>query len=263
VGYRHRRARLLPDENVSYSAFSADGSRIAITGLIPPLSETGRIVVRDLVTLDEVFRVEAPALVASPVSFSPDGRYVLGSLGDDLASIWNLETGEKVAGLPARIEFTGPSVDFSQDGRRVVYPGYDGNIHIWDLEAGQEVTIRAPGYILHTRFTPDGAGVVSVSNSNQIQIWDIEAAIPVATFDVDLGDAYYVNLSFSGDGKRLVVSSLTGGVLIYSIDPAELLQIAEGRYGTVQRSPRPKSAGKQNGRVREQSSPGPAHCEIV
>ena len=112
------------------------------------------------------------------------------------------------------------SVVFSRDGKLVAAGGggsgqadlWPGEARIWEVESGAVFgTYRFPTYIIYaTAFSPDGKTFVTTGRGDyagrrtgQTTLWDVASGRERVT----LPDSAAVSVSFSPDGKRLVVGS--------------------------------------------------------
>ncbi|MDC0720255.1 WD40 repeat domain-containing serine/threonine protein kinase [Nannocystis bainbridge] len=80
------------------------------------------------------WQVAHPGVWPLDVSLSPDGRWIASSGPDDVARVWDAETGALravLSGHHARVA----SVDFSLDGRTLATGSWDGAARLWDLAA--------------------------------------------------------------------------------------------------------------------------------
>ncbi|MCY0989790.1 serine/threonine-protein kinase [Nannocystis sp. ILAH1] len=78
------------------------------------------------------WQVPHPGVWPLDVSLSPDGRWIASSGPDDIARVWDADTGNLRAvlgGHHARVA----SVDFSLDGRTLATGSWDGAARLWDL----------------------------------------------------------------------------------------------------------------------------------
>ncbi len=123
------------------------------------------------------------ALVIYSVAFSPDGRHVLTGSEDNIARLWDVETGKEVR----RFEGHGGgiiSVAFSPDGRYVLTGSWDGTARLWDRDTGKEVR-KFEGHattIWSVAFSPDGRYVLTGSRDKTARLWDRDTGKEVKTF---------------------------------------------------------------------------------
>ncbi|MDX1981627.1 MAG: WD40 repeat domain-containing protein [Bryobacteraceae bacterium] len=66
---------------------------------------------------------------------SPDGRFLTTAGGDEMARVWNLDTGELVFTLNGHTKKVNSAV-FSEDGNWIVTASDDGTARIWDTANG-------------------------------------------------------------------------------------------------------------------------------
>ena len=110
--------------------------------------------------------------------FSPDGkRVVIGSRGDSMAKIWDLESGEVVHSLR---HISGVSLSwFSPDGKRLLTASRDKMVRIWDLETGKlelEFDTETP---FDGKFNAQGDRILISTRQGAVGIWDVESGFPV------------------------------------------------------------------------------------
>ena len=123
--------------------------------------------------------LELPVTVAW---FAPDGRKLLGTKGDKVLSVFDLDTGQEERNWETPDAFG--SVAFSPDGKNVVTGHQDKSIRIWDFATGKEVR-KMEGHDAwpSAAFSPDGKQVLSASVDKTIRLWDAETGKLLRTFD--------------------------------------------------------------------------------
>jgi WD40 repeat protein len=83
-----------------------------------------------------------PRIITQFIAFSPDAQQIASASYDGMIRIWDVTTGQVIAG-----PFTGhanlvTSVALSPDGQRIASASYDGTTRMWDATSGQSA-----GYI--------------------------------------------------------------------------------------------------------------------
>ena len=160
---------------------------------------------REPVTLDELLakREEShrPELVIqkghfaeiTSIIFSPDGKLIASSSGDNTTKIWNVETGKELHTLSEYSE----NVIFSPDGKLLASKSWN-TIKLWDIYTGLEVdTFAIPSsytsYLSRIGFTSDGQFVAVWEDRSQcdqekcallITVWDVLKAEILCTFTI-------------------------------------------------------------------------------
>lgn len=107
------------------------------------------------------------------VSFSPDGNQVVSGSLDGTICIWDVETGQIVAGPFEGHTDAVYSVVFLSDGKHIVSGSGDQTVRIWDAKTGQIVAAPFEGHtgaVYSVASLPDGKQVVSGSQDRTICI---------------------------------------------------------------------------------------------
>jgi len=178
------------------------------------------------------------------LAWHPDGRRIAsaGSAhGQFSLTIWDATTGAEVCTLqpPGRVEFFAAA--FSPDGRHLVTGRRDRTVHVWDANDGRSIRPLGThdGPIRAVVFSPDGRHLATTSADGEVKLWDAtrlgekqEPNKPPRTVRAH-SPGVGVNVAFSPDGKRLVMSDKGYTVKICDVDATEELLVLRGHNGDV------------------------------
>lgn len=166
------------------------------------------------------------------VSFSPDGKYLLSiQRNDNFLRIWNVADGELMTSIETGSIWTetaafGPGKSnllaagvLEREGRKEIL-----TIGLWDVSnLSRPVKVASlkghKDYIRRLAFHKDGRHLASGDHSGMVYIWDLTKKKILHRLN-HVRDA--VDLSWSGDGKRLAVATAgvdDGTVTIWNFDP--------------------------------------------
>jgi WD40 repeat protein/class 3 adenylate cyclase len=141
-------------------------------------------------------------------AFSPDGRYVLTGNNDNVAKLWDAQSGQEIR------EFTGHTkliedVHFSPDGREVLAGSFmDGTIILWDTATGKEIyRISTDPQVRWAAYSHNGKNIFTVSEDNKIRQWDATSGKEIRIFMTPSDDVTRIYLS--PDDKFLLTFSNT------------------------------------------------------
>ncbi len=231
-------------------ALSPDGRRIALS------VEEGRLAVFEVATGRKAVDLAGEGLWAADLAWSPDGRWVSGSLDGPGGRVWDADTGELVAMLVPGHTGYAPVMKWSPDSTMVATAGHDGTARVW-RRFGEDFVHVATLSALSTRdgvlgaaFTPDSrllyAGGFDVLSS--ITVFDVSPA-GSAEWATVAAPLEWSGLGFSPDGTRLYLGSETADARV--VDPTS------GRsLGTVGRQLDATRVGEQLAREVEVSPDG-------
>ena len=204
---------------------------------VPPTGE-----VKDIIPLLHLLEVPSARLLrtldendrfVSPLSFSPDRRFVLsGSNVDDTSiRLWDIKTGECIRTFRGHEEPV-LSVCFSPDGRYALSGGEDETIRLWDIETGECIRIfEDEGSVKALAFSPDGRFALSGSSYNTIRLWDIETGKCIRTFEGHQEEVESV--AFSPDGKLILSGSYDDTIRLWDIKTGRCLRVFVGHQEGV------------------------------
>jgi WD40 repeat protein len=111
-----------------------------------------------------------------PVSFTADGRKILGITGGEGAKrcfFWDVATGEQIASWQVPASTYG--LDLSPDGKFLAAGQSDGAVLLWDVANGSGEALGNHGrkHIGGVSFTPDGGRLVSADWFGAAMTWDL------------------------------------------------------------------------------------------
>lgn len=147
------------------------------------------------------------------MAFSPDGRWLLtgGYKGD--ASLWDVESGERLRVVVGH-DKTLRAIAFSPDGRKFATGSDDRNAIVWDVRTGQRMrTFQGHSHgVRLVLFSPDGKNLYVVTSNNDTTkaLGEIIAWSPggerLAHCQIDIHPMYPVQCAWGSQGRELFVS---------------------------------------------------------
>ena len=200
------------------------------------------------------------------VTFSPDGKKVVTTNQQQIAKIWDVDTGS--ASFGKAILTLDASVDgiksirhinvyatkliagaLSSDGKKFVASG-DKIVRIWDIDSdstyfGKEIQ-KFEGHgdiVVSVAFSPDDKKIVTASWDGTARIWDVESGRELQKL-VQLGGpnprliGEHPSLGnsavFSPDGKKILTHTHTENIVrIWDAETGKIIQELQGNAGRV------------------------------
>lgn len=153
--------------SVSATAVSSDGNTLAVASRLGVWLYNAHT--DDFI---KIIAIEGTGLL-SKVTFSPDNTQIVTGDWDGIASLWNVDTGAKLATFTNTDYVT--SVAFSPDGRLLATATRDGNATLWDINTGKECwSISHKDLVSSVAFSPDGILLATGSWDSTANLWDVE-----------------------------------------------------------------------------------------
>jgi WD40 repeat protein/serine/threonine protein kinase/tetratricopeptide (TPR) repeat protein len=216
---------LFTDQTASDVIISRDGRRLATNGL-----------------MGQVWDAASGAPLATTgwhdgwvggLAFSPDSRLLVTAGWDQLARVWEADTGKLVATRKHAGSIRQAS--FSADGGLALTASYDGTAQLWDAATG-ELTLpplRHGAEVESAALSPDGRHAATASWDGAARLWDLMAGEP-APLRLRHGDRV-AWAEISPDGRRVFTQAgytgrlwdaATGKLLAELPHEGTLLQVA-------------------------------------
>jgi WD40 repeat protein len=224
---------VLAEQATECVAFSPDGRRLAVGGLLPAPSEgdvpaerrlnEGIVVILDAATGKTLARRDFSgkrmpvgggrsdtANIVKRVRFSPDGKRL--AVADFLGTyLWDPEEGTVREIEEARMP---GSVVFSRNGKLLAANG-KGTISVRDVDTLKpKWTKTAEGGGAGLNFSHDGKLLASAERANRIHLWDVVSGEQLAEDHAMMGSLY--DVAFASDDKSLAAVG-EGGAAVWDI----------------------------------------------
>ena len=174
--------------------------------------------------------LEAGRLPVKYLTFSSDGRYLLGAGGPEIRE-WDLSDGSwKVYRKHVTHVY---NLDFNQDDSQFLSTSLRNSFYLWDRAEGKVIhDFEAHSKtVLTAAFSPDNRWIASGSLDQQVIIWDAVRRIPVHTLSAHGGNIF--SLDFSPDSKLLASCSMDENIKIWDVDTGRIRKLLTGHQYAV------------------------------
>ena len=172
---------------------------------------------------------------SSPVAFSPDGRHVLTAGSDNLARLWNAETGEEVRTFRGHTACVQAAV-FSADGSLVLTGSQDGTARLWNASSGREIRKFAEPWslggwlagakiVFSVALSSDGRRVLTGHGDKAARLWDAASGKLLDTWQ---GNERVYAVCFSPDAQRAAAACLDGVTRLWDVASGREIRRLEG-----------------------------------
>jgi WD40 repeat protein len=153
------------------------------------------------------------------ISFSPDGKWVVGSDMQGYA-LWDLAAGKEQFRWFSGLAYPDLSVGWSSDGRELALPSMEqarfaltNGIAVIEMATGKRTAFFPVeiGYARTARISPDGRLLATAGHDCTVRVFDFGARTNIFS---EFAETTMYAACFSPDGRYLVAGSGWGGVLL-------------------------------------------------
>jgi eukaryotic-like serine/threonine-protein kinase len=175
-----RRILAVPTDRkwVDSVAWSPDGRCFAFADRLHRLTLCDAASGRQLWTFHGIGQEEDGSWAFDPgkrLVFSPDGRRLAACLGENVARVWDLESGRECLTIRGH-NGTVQGVTFSPDGLRLATASEDKTVRVWDATRGRQLLcFRAKKACTEVLFHPDGRRLLALTEGG-VYVWDLAAS---------------------------------------------------------------------------------------
>ncbi len=174
-------------------AISPNGQRIV------GLYLNSKIIVWDVKTGRQIYKLERERITDSRITIHPDGKTFF-STGRGVIKVWDLESGQETSILNDRKGKTIGALCITANGKLLISGNSDGIIQVWDID--NKLQINEFGKYSHNivslAVSPDERTLVSGSNQ-RIKVWDLQKGQEEFSF---YGNAGWIrSIVFTADNK--------------------------------------------------------------
>jgi WD40 repeat protein/DNA-binding SARP family transcriptional activator len=200
-------------------AYSPDGSLLA--GALP----NGTVRVLSTVTGDEMLTTSGGHGAGLRIStfWSPSGDRFLTVGADDVAKVWNAETGEELFTLPGVNVGTGFHGAWSPDGTLILTAGDSGEMVVWDSATGKELLAFAAhsAEVAYFEWLPSGDRIITTSADGSAKVWDVsEALFPLGcqpSCPVSAVGGWYSAATWSPSGEQAARGFVDSSIRVWDV----------------------------------------------
>ncbi|MBP6749402.1 MAG: WD40 repeat domain-containing protein [Xanthomonadaceae bacterium] len=197
-------------------AFSPDGSRVAVGGLLPNVAI--------LNASDGAVLKTISVKMAVSLAFSPDGRR-LAIQTSDSSGVWDIETAALSLTLA---ESAWANIAWSPDGKRIATCA--NGVRVWDADTGHALQTFGPARTVRCATWSPDSRLLAVALEHACEIWDTATGAQGASVgEFAVGGGI---VAWSPDGARLAKRGGSGNVAVYDASDGRLSLTLEGHRST-------------------------------
>ncbi|HEV7451599.1 MAG TPA: hypothetical protein VGO16_09490, partial [Pseudonocardiaceae bacterium] len=154
---------------------------------IRPTVETGTSLYTTLASTPRIVTLTGHTSPVGGVAFSPDGRTLATTSGDNTAGLWDITDRAHPTRTATLTGHTSPvvGVAFSPDGHTLATTSGDKTAGLWDItdRAHPARTATLTGHtspVVGVAFSPDGHTLATTSSDNTAELWDLRGVLELS-----------------------------------------------------------------------------------
>ncbi|MEU6064044.1 CHAT domain-containing protein [Streptomyces sp. NPDC047082] len=141
--------------------------------------------------------------MVNALAFSGDGKKLATGSTDNIARVWEMETGSVAREFKHR-HFVN-AVDFDKGSRYLATGSADATARVWDLTTGSPtVTLRHARAVKDVKFSPDGRFLLTACEDKRAYVWNLDTGEQIA--QVPHND-FVLRVAVSPDGRKIATGS--------------------------------------------------------
>lgn len=167
------------------------------------------------------------------IAWSPDGSRLATASSDEIARVWDAETGGRLLSLLGHQHIVS-TIAWAPDGRKLATGSFDKTVKVWEAETGREMlTLRGHDHtVLGIAWSPDGNQIATASDDNTAKLWQVDTGHELLTFR---GHQRAVrSIAWSPDGSKLATGSYDSTAKVWEANDGHELLVLQGHEKNVE-----------------------------
>lgn len=159
------------------------------------------------------------------IAFSPDGKYILTGGVDNLAILWNANSGEMIRKFEGHTKSVA-NVAFAPNGKYILTGSEDHKTILWDINTGkQELHLRGhKSEITALAFSPNGKRVLTGNAFDSgIKLWDIQSGEVLLILEGQKG--FVSSVVFTPDERFILAGTSKGNAILWNAKSGKQIRI--------------------------------------
>src|SRR5262245_2052534 len=207
--------KVAADRQLAHIAFARGGDLVAWSDNL-----TKQVEITELST-GKARKIDVGGTQAD-VRFTPDGKFLATGAYGKQATLWNVDTGEKVRTFDTDTD-GGLRVVFTGDGKKLALSNRNSTTSIYEVATGELLHELPRRMTQEVRFNPGGTLLAAAYVDGTVGLWDV--ATGKSLHERATGGKEVYSLDWSPKGDLLATSGLEGKIIVW--DPKELKPLKE------------------------------------